>query len=46
MKLIGAVTTEGGLRIRSELDENRHETGRKSPTSNSQRVADPSEPKP
>ena len=29
VKLIGAVTTKGGLRIRSELDENRYETGRK-----------------
>lgn len=29
MNLIGAVTTEEGLAIRSELDENRYETGRK-----------------
>lgn len=29
VKLIGAVTTAGGLTIRSELDENRYATGRK-----------------
>ena len=29
VNLIGAVTTKGGLTIRSELDENRYETGRK-----------------
>ena len=29
VNLIGAVTTKGGLTIRSELDENRYATGRK-----------------
>ena len=29
VNLIGAVSTQGGLTIQSELDENRYETGRK-----------------